>query len=241
MEPAESKNIKKLNLSKCYHTAWRSFAKWWIPICLLSAVIFTFQIVPRILVNEDIKELRTTAKETITALKEQDRDKLEAISIRVQNQTKALIQKFTAFWIYTIPFTALFTVILLMYANWAVKNKKEKRKSLLTLIYIAVVHVILAIGKMTLSFLILPLGAYVYVKLFFVSLIMIEGEKNALEAIATSWRTTTGNFWPLFLVVVINFSIQIVSSFTIVGLIPATGFVNTARAAAFRMLWEENM
>lgn len=231
---------KKLNISNCYSIAWKSFAKWWIPICLISAVIFIFQFVPRILVNEDVKELQTTAKETIAALKNQDIDELESISFKIQRQTKELTQKFTAFWMYTIPFTALFTVILLMYANWAVKNKKEKRKSLLILIYIAVVHVILAIVKITLSIFILPLGAYVYVKLFFVSLIMIEGEKSALEAIATSWRITTGNFWPLFLVVVINFGIQIISSPTVLGLIPATGFVNTARAAAFRILWEEN-
>jgi len=33
--------------------------------------------------------------------------------------------------------------------------------------------------------------------------------------------------------------IQILGMITVIGLIPTTGFVNTARAAAFRLLWEE--
>ncbi|MBU4128553.1 hypothetical protein KJ582_00365, partial [bacterium] len=54
-----------------------------------------------------------------------------------------------------------------------------------------------------------------------------------------SWQMTRGNFWELFLIVVINTGIQFLSLPTVIGTIPVTGFVNTARAAAFRMIWEE--
>jgi hypothetical protein len=51
-----------------------------------------------------------------------------------------------------------------------------------------------------------------------------------------SWQMTDGNFWRLFLLMFMNTVIQTVSMPTIIGGIPATGFANTARAAAFRML-----
>ena len=126
-----------------------------------------------------------------------------------------------------------------MYANWAVKNRREKRRPLPTLIYIAIVHVILAIAKMLAFFFFFIPGAYLYIKLLFVSLIMLEEKKGAREAIQMSWQMTEGNFWKLFLLVVVNSGIQMLAMPTIIGEIPATGFANTARAAAFRMLREK--
>ncbi|MBA7630633.1 hypothetical protein ES703_38157 [subsurface metagenome] len=229
----------KLNVIRCYALAWKSFSKWWIPLCLISGIIFVFEIVPRILVRADLSELKITARSSITAVLENDPAKLAEILPKVRVQTARLMRRLTRFGLYIFPFIALFTIILLMYANWAVKNRQERRRPLATLVYIAFVHVMLAIGKLLAFFFFFFLGAYLYVKLFFVSLIMLEGRKRAGAAIKISWQMTRGNFWELFLIVVMNTGIQFLSLPTVIGTIPATGFVNTARAAAFRMIWEE--
>jgi len=219
------------------------------------------------MVHSEVKELEQMAYSSLTAVKKGDLEKLGEIFEKVKEQATEVGFKLMKFVGYIFPFVALLTVILLMYANWAVKDKKGERRSAGTLIYIAIVHVILAIGKFTVFLFpvmillavsgtgrgiliagslfislvfFLSLGTYIYVKLFFVSLIMLEEGKRALEAIKLSWKIITGNFWEVFLVVVINIGIQFLSSLTVIGLIPATGFVNTARAAAFRILWEEN-
>ncbi len=71
------------------------------------------------------------------------------------------------------------------------------------------------------------------------SLIMLEEGAGARVPIKQSWQMTRGNFWELFLLVLMNTGIQLLALPTVIGEIPATGFVNTARAAAFRMILEE--
>ena len=236
----ESKKTEmKLNVIRCYALAWKSFSKWWIPLCLISGIIFLFEIVPRILVRADVNELKITARSSLTAVLENDPAKLAEILPKVRAQTTRLMRRLARFGLYIFPFIALFTIILLMYANWAVKNRQETRRPLTTLIYIALVHVMLAIGKLLAFFFFFVTGAYLYVKLFFVSLIMLEGKKEAAAAITISWQMTRGNFWEIFLIVVMNTGIQFLSLPTVIGTIPATGFANTARAAAFRMIWEK--
>lgn len=229
----------KINVTRCYALAWKSFSKWWIPLCLISAVIFIFEIVPRLLVRAEVNEWKITVHSYMTTVSENDPVKLDAISLKIKAQTALLLRRFTGFGLYIFFLIALLTVILLMYANWAVKNRRETGRPLSTLIYIAFVHVMLALGKLLAFFFFFFPGAYLYIKLLFVSLIMLEGKKGAGEAIKISWRMTRGNFWRLFLLVLMNTGIQFLSLPTIIGTIPATGFVNTVRAAAFRMLWEE--
>ena len=229
----------KFNIIGCYALAWRSFSKWWIPLCLISGIIVVFQIVPRILTRADMNEFRITAGSFITAVSENDLDKLEQMSPKMAEQTGILISKLVRLGMYVFPLIAFLTVILLMYANWAVKNTHERRKRVSTLVYIAFVHVVLAVGKLlAFCFCFFP-GVYLYIKLLFVSLIMLEEKKGARAAIKISWQMTNGNFWKLFLIVLVNTGSQLLALPTIIGAIPVTGFVNTARAAAFRMIWEE--
>ncbi len=229
----------KLSITRCYALAWRSFCKWWIPLCLVSGIIFVFEIIPSMLVRVDVDKLKDTARQAITATLENDVEKMEDISLKVKAQTSILIRKFIRFGLYTFPLVALFSVILLMHANWAVKNRQETRRPPSVLIYITFVHIVLAIGKLLAFFFFFFPGAYLYIKLLFVSLIMLEGKKRARAAIKISWRMTRGNFWRLFLLVLMNTGIQFLVLPTVIGAVPATGFVNTARAAAFRMIWEE--
>ena len=228
-----------LSVIGCYALAWRSFSKWWIPLCVISGIVVVFQIVPRILVRADVNELKTTTRSFVTAVFKNDQAELEKISPRVAAQTGVLMRKFATYGLCLFPVVALLTIILLMYANWAVKNRREKRKPLPTLVYIAFVHVMLAIAKLLAFFFFFLPGAYLYIKLLFVSLVMLEEKKGARAAIRISWQMTTGNFWQLFLLVLMNTGMQLLALPTIIGEIPVTGFANTARAAAFRMIWED--
>jgi len=231
----------KLRVIGCYALAWKSFSKWWIPLCLISSIMLVFEVVPRIVVRTDVNELLSTARSLMTAFSENDLDKLDEITTKVTAQTGVLMRKLTTCGLYVFPLVALFTIILLMYANWAVKNRQEKRRPISTLVYIAFVHVMLAIVKLLAFFFFFPLGAYLYVKLLFVSLIMLEEKKTARAATRISWQMTTGNFWKLFLLVLMNTGIQLLALPTIIGEIPVTGFANTARAAAFRTLLGEGV
>ena len=130
----------------------------------------------------------------MTAFLENDRDKLEEISPKVTAQTGTLMRKLTGLGLYAFPLIAFFTVILLMYANWAVKDSQETKRLFPALVYIAFVHVMLAVGKLLAFFFFFLPGVYLYIKLLFVSLIMLEEKKGARAAIKISWQMTTGNF-----------------------------------------------
>jgi len=226
----------KLSVIACYGLAWRSFSKWWIPLCLISGMIVVFQLLPQLLVRSDVNRLTSTAYALATALSQNDLDKAEEASSELTAQATALLHKLARFILYLFPLVALLTVILLMYANWAVRDTRGRRRPLAALMYIAVVHVVLAMGKLVaFLFCFLP-GAYLYIKLLFVSLIMLEEKTGAAAAIGISWRMTRGNFWRLFLLMLMNTGIQMLAVPTVIGAIPATGFANTARAAAFRMI-----
>jgi len=138
----------KLSVIGCYVLAWRSFSKWWIPLCVISGIVVVFQIVPRILVRADVNELGATTRSLVTAVLQNDLAESEEISAEVAAQTGVLMRKLTTYGLYLFPIVALLTIILLMYANWAVKNRQEARGPLPTLVYIAFVHVMLAIAKL---------------------------------------------------------------------------------------------
>jgi len=64
----------------------------------------------------------------------------------------------------------------------------------------------------------------------------VEHDDFMCEAIRRSWVMTQGNFWNLLALFIINATCQFMAAPTVIGLIPVTGFVNTARAAAYQML-----
>jgi len=225
----------EFSVGACYALAWRSFSKWWIPLCLISGIIVVLQIVPHLLVRSEVNELKVAAYTLATAVSQNDADKVQEISSKLA-EAGTLANKLASFALCLFPLIGLLTVILLMYANWAVRDRHERRRPLAALLYIALVHVVLAIGKLAAFLFCFVPGAYLYIKLLFVSLTMLEEKKGAAAAIVISWRMTRGNFWRLFLLILMNTGIQILAAPTIIGAIPATGFANTARAAAFRMI-----
>lgn len=226
----------KLDMVGCYRLAWRSFAKWWIPLCLLSGLIVVFQIAPRMLMRSEVRDARAALQDFAGAVISNDLERMAETSAEAEQHVRVLLRRASLSTAYLFPFIALLTVLLLMQANRAVKNRADAGRPFLFLVYIAVVHVIVAIGKAAAFLLFFFPGVFLYIKLLFVSLIMLEDGKGARAAVATSWRMTTGNFWRLLALVLVNTAVQMLMLPTIIGEIPATGFVNTARAAAFRML-----
>lgn len=228
----------KLDVIHCYSVAWKSFSKWWIPLCLVSGLLFFMNVLPQLFMISEIKGLKDSVFSSITAMQEKDVESLELAEVQLHENISNFLKKAGKAGIFALPVIALLAVILLNIANQAVKNRREPKKSVLFLLYITCVHFVLAVLKVLFFlFLIFP-GVYIYIKLLFVLLIMLEEKRGAVDAIKTSWRMTKGNFKPLFLLILLNVTVQIAAASTIVGLIPATGFVNTARAAAFRNLWE---
>jgi membrane-associated HD superfamily phosphohydrolase len=232
----DNRPVKKIRIGPCYGLAWKSFAKWWIPLCLISGVLFVFGLLPKILAAPKVQAVQAAAMEFFDATARQDLNDMELASDRMNQQVWEMATSMGQVTLYLFPAVALLTVILLMYANRAVKDERRRDNPPLWLAYVTLVHVIeVAVKTLAFCLLIVP-GVYLYVKLFFVSLVMLERKKGAFAAIAQSWRMTRGNFWTLLLLILLNCLIQAVAGSTVIGVIPATGFANTARAAAFRTL-----
>lgn len=236
----ETKGMNTFSLLECYTVAWRAFRKWWIPLCLISGSILIFEITPRIMIAAETEELRQAFRETsnplMTAVMEQDLEKRDALVIELLEPLTLYLAGTLKWLALAAPFVAVLTIILLMWANAAVKDHR-KRNTLGRTLYITVVHVLLSFVKMTAFLFFLIPGFFIYVRLLFVSLIMLEDETCGMwEAFRRSWAMTKGNFWPLLGLFVINSTCQIVMALTVIGVIPVTGFANTARAAAFQML-----
>jgi hypothetical protein len=139
------------------------------------------------------------------------------------------------FALYVVPVVAILTIMLLCTSIMAVKGQRI-RYSPWRILWVAFLNFLMASVKIILLFIFLPLGIYIYIKLYFVSLVMVEERQGLAEAIKKSWGISTGNFGPLLGMVTINSILQLAMVPTVVGLIPAIGFVTTARAAAFSML-----
>jgi hypothetical protein len=135
-----------------------------------------------------------------------------------------------------MPFVALLGVLIIATSLMAVRDKR-RTLSPFRLLGIALFQLLLSVVKMLLLVTIFPLGVFVYIKLYFATLFMLDGEAP-LDALSKSWKITAGHFGGLFLLLFLNTLIQFFAGLTVIGFLPATGFVATARATAFSMLNE---
>ena len=225
----------RLSLKACYTQAWKAFAKWWIPICLLAGVLIVFQLGPQQLAKAESSALSQTIEQIVWAFEQNDLEQVETLVIEFEESTWIYAGKVMAFMLYALPFAAILSILLLCISIMAVKNHRT-RYPLRRILLIAAVNLVLAVIKMLLLFLFLPLGFFIYIKLYFVSLLMLEEDYSPSKALQESWHMTTGNFGPLFGMVAINGALQLALTPTLVGLVPATGFATTARAAAYSSL-----
>lgn len=223
------------SLNTCYATAWKAFGKWWIPLCLISGVLFVFQIIPQITVKAEKSALMQNAELLVDAVAKNDWAAAEPLIMKVHAQSVAMTLKVLKLAVYLAPVVTLFSILLLVFSNAAVK---DHRKQILfgRVLYLAGAHLVVALLKAAAFLLFILPGVYLYVRLFFVSMIMIEEEASLGEAMKRSWAISRGHFGDLFLLLIANVAIQLAAAITIIGLVPATGFANTARAAAYHTL-----
>ncbi len=225
-----------LSLKKCYSLSWKSFSKWWIPLCLISTLVLLFEIGPRIMLRSETVALEQAFADAVLVFKTGTLEEMEAVLFDIRAKGLVYAGKLSKVLLAAFPFIALLSMILLAWANAAVKDRRSKNSSgrMLT---ITGVHLLLAFVKgLAFAFFILP-GFYLYVRLLFVTLILLEEKETGMvDAIQKSWAMTRENFWSLLALICLNGTFQLAVSPTIIGLIPATGFANTARAAAYQML-----
>ena len=167
----------KINLIQCYQNAWTGFKKGWIILCLISGLIVAFELIPRLTVSSEWKELKTSTLTLLKAMNDGDMIKVEELTTGIQLQTARLMHNLFKWLIYLFPVVAVLTILLLMQANKAVKSGENKARPFQKLLFIALVHVILAILKLAAFLLLIIPGVYLYVKLLFVSLIMLKEDK----------------------------------------------------------------
>ncbi len=226
-----------LHVRQCYATAWSSFQKGWIPICAVSSLIVLLNILPRVFAWSEITDLRQEGasihKAVIGMNPSQIGIEFETVTKRL---TSYMAAKLWRVFPYMMPFTALLTIILLLYANRAVKRNTSTRLPLKQVLFTAFINLILILTKTLAVFLFVIPGVYLYVKLYFIPLVMLDDGVGPAVALRKSWQMTRGNFWPILTVVCINGIIQILAIPSIIGAIPATGYANTVRAAAYRNL-----
>ncbi len=226
---------KPLQIKACYSKAWKSFAKWWIPLCLLAGVLLVFEWIPRLSAKAESQQLTQTLTEIVVAAENNQLDQMEEPLLELNEILLAYAKKVLTVALYATPFVALLSVLLIGTALMAVKNRRQ-RLSPKRVIGVAVVQFALAVAKVLLLFILFPLGVFIYIKLYFAILLMLEKGRSPAEAIKESWHLADGNFWPLLGLVSINSAIQFLMGLTLIGFIPATGFIQTARAAAFTQL-----
>ncbi len=224
-----------LSLKKCYSKAWKSFAKWWIPLCLIAGFLLLFEWVPKQLAKAETQIFNQTLTEFMVALENNDTVQMEEEMIQLSEAVSAYTAKLLTFTLYAAPLVALLSALLAGTTLTAVKDQRQ-HFTLKQIAQVAVVQFVLAFTKILLLFFIFPLGVFIYIKLYFVSLLMLEQKQSSVAAIKGSWRMTTGTFGPLFAMVIINGILQFLMALTLIGFIPATGFAGTVRAVAFTVL-----
>lgn len=222
----------KLPFSACYDSAWAAFRKWWIPLCLISGFLFIFQLIPGTVVREEKSQLSEAFSTIFAAAQANDVDAMLSAEEQIQILAWEYARKMGKFTAAIFPLVAVVTVMLLIYANAAMNNFR-KRQTTGRILYISGVHVLLAVIKAAAMVLVLPLGIYLYIKWLFVSFVLLEEDASIGEAVKRSSELTKGNFFPLLSLVTLNSVIQLIALPTVIGIVPATGFVNTVRAAAY--------
>jgi len=198
-----------------------------------------FEVGPKQLARREAKATEQMLTDMVSALRAGNMDRLEELIYEANEAVQAYTKKVLTIGAYVAPAIAVLGVLLICVSLMAVANRREKhRPGRLALVSLA--HLVFSFVRVFLLFAFLPLGIYLYIKWYFVILVMLEEKKGLVASIKTSWHMTDGNFWRLLAVVGINTVIQCTMLPTIIGIIPATAFINTVRAAAFRALLDSS-
>ncbi|MCU0858189.1 MAG: hypothetical protein MUC65_07290 [Pontiellaceae bacterium] len=229
-------NKPVFSLEACYGFAWKSFRKWWIPICLISTFVMVFEVGPRILLRPEAAAFKATVSKNLSVLTSGTLQEQAAMLENIQAACRTYVIQLCKITLLALPFVAVLSIVLLMWANIAVRDRRGGNP-FGRLCYIALLHIgLVFIKAAAFLFFIFP-GVFLYIRLLFVDLILLEDkEQGVVNAVKKSWIMTEENFWSLLAMISINSVFQLLAALTIIGLIPVTGFSNTTRAAAYQML-----
>lgn len=232
-------NTKNLfSIKECYTQAWIAFSKWWIPLCLLSGIIFLFGWLPKLFVRVESAQITSSIVEFINILQQGSADEVAFAIAQTNDLIFIYVIKLLRLSLYILPVVALLTVVLYGISIMAVNNRRI-RYSFATIVKVTFFQFIIAPVKILLLFFVFPLGVFIYIKLFFVTFLMLEQNRSFGKAIKESWAMTTGYFWSLVGVVCINSVLQVGMGLTVIGIIPCNGFTSTVRAIAFKGLQQD--
>ncbi|MCX7846933.1 MAG: hypothetical protein N2595_02730 [bacterium] len=250
--------ISPMSLSLCFREAWRGFKAWWLPLCLLAAIVVVMShswLISHLLRDElnalkpctDVithwhAKLAAGHVTPHTALLA-TLDELSKLNHRPEIQAAWRKLLLSAAWLLggiSVLLSALHvTMVIISKASVqthpdAVTLRRDlPRTALFTLSYI-----VLAVMKMLpiICCCFLP-GLYIYLRLYFTDFLITERSPNPFAAAAQSWRLTRGHLLPLAVLFTVTLATHLLSLLTY-GLaeIPFRPFEYTLRAAAYRQL-----
>lgn len=236
----ESTVQSSFSLPACYARAWKTFAKWWIPLCLVAGVLIVFELGPKQIAKAQSSGMTQSLIQLFRAVTAENFDQTEETILELYDDTMAYTETMARFTLYAMPVVAVLTIVLLCASMMAVKDQRI-HYSPWRILWISFLNTLLAFVKVFLLIFLFPLGVYIYIKLYFASLAMVEEHRGLANAVKRSWALSSGKFWPLLGIAAINSSLLVAMAPTLIGLIPATGFANTARATAFELLRNDNV
>jgi hypothetical protein len=249
-----------LDLETCFREAWRGFKAWWIPLCLVAAVIVV--VTSDKLVTRVLKKELTALQPYANAGKQYANDMLRdstrwyehsdrllqtcsdvSASPTTQAAIASLKRKIFGILIVLAALIAILHVAMVIMAKASVTSRKERtlRRDFKRTVLLSISYTVMAVFKiLPFCCCILP-GLYIYTKLYFSDFIITEASANPFRAMAQSWRMTEGNFWRIFLLLLVTLVTHGASLLTM-GLaeIPGRPFEYTLRAAAYRQLKARN-
>ena len=251
--------MKKIDINLCFREAWKGFKGWWIPLCLVSAVIMISQVsIPKKIVRNELETLKPYEE----AYEEFKAETFNINAIKNPTQVVQSYQDFIVewFWISSRPeiktafrnifikiililgvIVCVLNLLMIVLAKASVepdKNKRTVKRDLSRGIILSLSYILLSFVKVIpFVFCILP-GIYVYCKLYFTGFIITEESADPISAMTKSWKMTNGIFFEVLIIFLVTIAVNTVSVMTIVGVIPGTSYNYTLRAAAYRQLKE---
>lgn len=241
----------EIDVSAAFSEAWKGFKGWWIPLCIVSAILlFSQEWLPTLVIKEfeeaTVIDSFIQEYETLSNRIQSGYNPLHAttnfmdniVILNAQPETKTLYKKIMIFFAILLLCVCSLHVIIILMSKFSVSKNKEKiTKHAGKPLILLPSYLLLSIIKVPCMIIPIP-GWFFYVKLYFTGFIITEKSANPFTAMAKSWKMTNGIFWPTFFIFFITLAIDFLSLITIIGFIPGTSFKYTLRASLYKQALE---
>ncbi len=247
-----------LDLEACFREAWRGFKGWWIPLCLVAAIIAVLSQswLVRHMLHDELRALqpcieivqrwsgalagqRVSADQAVIGMLDELSIAMEQPALRAAWRGLLVATAWYLGGVFLI--ICALHVILVVVSKASVQTRREDvtlRRDLTRTAVLTLSYGVLAVMKIMpiMCCCVLP-GLYIYLRLYLTDFIITERSPNPFRAAAASWRMTRGNLLRLAVLFIITLATHVLSALTL-GLaeIPGRPFEYTLRAAAYRQL-----